>query len=121
MAQIQKSQGRCYELAAKAMIDEPGAERFTLVHGSVFSLSVGRQIRHAWIEVNDGRIYEVDEDIYEPANQYLARRRAVAHYRYSRLEAWRLIRVTGHSGPWTDDERRDTKRKTKRWRPKPSS
>jgi hypothetical protein len=116
LAKIQNRQGRCYELAIKAMLDEQGAERFTLVHGSVFSRLVGRQIRHAWIEVGDGCIYAIDEDTYEPADQYMTRCRAVAHYRYSQLEASRLVAVTGHSGPWTNEERRDIKHKAKGWR-----
>jgi hypothetical protein len=55
--------GRCFELAIKAVHEEPGADRFTLVHGT-FALASERY-PHAWIELGDGRIYDAVTDTYE--------------------------------------------------------
>jgi hypothetical protein len=68
LKRIRKRHHRCYELALKVMLDEPEADRFTLVHGTYV---VGGVLRtgHAWIELDDGRIYDVVSDNYEPADQ----------------------------------------------------
>jgi hypothetical protein len=105
LKRIRKRQHRCFELALKAMLDEPGADRFTLVHGSVAPASL--RYEHAWIELGDGRIYDAVTDTYEPTDQFMAENRAVVEYRYSRLEACRVCGVAHVWGPWTDDERRD--------------
>jgi hypothetical protein len=34
LQRIKRRHGRCYELAARAITEEPGAEQFTLVHGT---------------------------------------------------------------------------------------
>ena len=91
-----------------AMIKEPGADRFTLVHGSILRPSQTEndmRVRHAWIELNDGRIYDPVEDSYEPADQYMAKNRAVVEHRYSRSEAVRIVLEAKHYGPWTDPDR----------------
>ncbi len=33
LSRVRKRKGRCYELAFKVMLKEPGAEQFTLIHG----------------------------------------------------------------------------------------
>jgi hypothetical protein len=86
------------------MLDEPEADHFTLVHGTYVLAGVLRT-DHAWIELDDGRIYDAVKDSYEPADQYMARNEAVIDNRYSRLEMYRLFSVSGNVGPWTDDER----------------
>jgi hypothetical protein len=105
-----KRQGCCYELAMRVMTDQPGAERFTLVHGSVVTASYGPSIRidHAWIELPDGRIFEPGTKTYGPLPH------AVANHRYSRLEACRIAVATGHYGPWTDSERQQGERGERR-------
>ena len=105
LKRIRKRQHRCFELAMKAMLDEPGADRFTLVHGNVAPGSL--RYAHAWIELGDGCIYDAVTDTYEPTDQFMAKNRAVVEHRYSRLEACLVCGVAHVWGPWTDDERRD--------------
>jgi hypothetical protein len=84
------------------MLWEPGAERFTLVHGRVRQMKgCGDWIDHAWIDLNDGRVYDVVHDEYIPADEYAASCGAVADRRYSREAAMRRIMMRrGHAGPW---------------------
>jgi len=103
LVRITKRQGRCYELACNVMLDEPGAKRFTLVHGNIFN--VWGRIDHAWIEVGNGLIYDPTHNRYETAAEFMIRNRAEVHARYSQREADRLVSVTGNVGPWTDIER----------------
>jgi len=56
LAKIRKRLSRCYELAAKAMLYEPGADQWVLVHGSGVNPDHGVRLHHAWIELNDGRV-----------------------------------------------------------------
>jgi hypothetical protein len=107
MKSPRKREGRCYELALRVMLN-PEAETWTLVHGSVVSLSYDppSRIGHAWIELPDGRIYDPASDRYEAAEKWQAH--AIIDQRYSRVEACRIFTVTGcHCGPWTDAERAD--------------
>jgi hypothetical protein len=89
------------------MFKEPGADRFTLVHGSIVRPGRDMRVRHAWIELSedDGRIYDPVEDSYEPADQYMATNRALVEHRYSRSEAIRIFLEANHYGPWTDPDR----------------
>jgi hypothetical protein len=83
LKRVRKRQKRCYELAWRAMDEEPGAEKFTLCHG------IGpRHLRvpHAWIETGDGRVYDPVDNAYTPIEDYTG----VAEHRYSHREALRL-------------------------------
>jgi hypothetical protein len=123
---LRKRQGRCYELAGRAMLDEGESDAWMLVHGRL-SLAVvlgkagtltgrvcARQKQlmeqgwydHAWIELDDGRIYDPVLNSYMPTDQYVAKWRAVVDHRYSYKEFIDLVNVSHNSGPWTDDERR---------------
>jgi len=112
LARIRKRHGRCYELAVHAMIYESESDQWTLVHGRLdLSIALGRTglkgwYDHAWIELDDGRIYDPVHNDYTPATIYIAKWRAVVDHRYSRREMSCLISTTRNSGPWTDDERR---------------
>jgi hypothetical protein len=94
--------GRCYELAHLVMQRAPGAERFSLVHGRVAQIKGNKDvlIPHAWIELNDGRMYDPVKDKYLPVDEYAAVRHAVVERRYSRDEAMRMAATQGHWGPW---------------------
>jgi hypothetical protein len=92
LKRIRNRAKRCYELAFKVMLEEPGAEKFTLVHGRRYRLG----IPHAWIETGDGRIYDVVDDHYYRPDEYpcsIERRYTQAEARLAMLESW-------HSGPW---------------------
>jgi len=136
LARIRKRQGRCYELAAIAMLRESDSDRWKLVHGrlslgimlsgvdhpaDVFDLTWERArpeqrtnllygwLDHAWVELDDGRVYDSTLNDYWRADHYLARWGAVVDHRYTRAEMIRLYNVARHTGPWTDDERRKAK------------
>ena len=94
LKRIRKRQGRCYELAYRAMLYETGAEKFTLVHGTIRDW-----IGHAWIELGDGRVYDPVLNTYFLAVEYIAAMRAVAERRYNHIEAMRMAKH-GNSGPW---------------------
>jgi hypothetical protein len=102
LARVRKRAGRCFELAWRVMAYEPGAERFTLVHGGILqhrTLSEN-MIAHAWIELDDGRVYDPVTNKYMPTGEYAARRRAVVERRYDQREAMRAsVEAGGHYGP----------------------
>jgi hypothetical protein len=94
---VRNRQGRCYELAYDVMLFEPGAERFTLVHGWMRRLT--DWIAHAWIETGAGTVYEPVGNRYYTDAEFAARM-PVVERRYSKAEAVRLSLETHHSGPW---------------------
>ena|ERR1039458_1250582 len=100
-ANDRKRQGRCYELALRVMLHEPSAERLTLVHGRISQIKNDDYlIDHAWIELNDGRIYDPVLDKHTPQDEYVRTRGAVIERQYPRAEAIRVAVKTGHYGPW---------------------
>jgi hypothetical protein len=105
LARIRKRLSRCYELAAKVMLYEPEADQWVLVHGSSVNPDLGVRIRHAWIELDDGRVYHADTDVYEPTDWFMTHYQVQVEHHYSRPEAVRLMASTRNYGPWTDDER----------------
>jgi hypothetical protein len=142
LKRVRKTGGRCYELAGKIMLNEPGAERFTLVHGRLDrSPSADRwpaaaltpmttammenainlpnadadaavigwprvpRVHHAWIDLNDGRVFCTTWKKYAPADEYARRWGAVADRRYTQAEAVKLMLASGHFGPWDKTKR----------------
>ena len=92
---------RCYELNWIAMLNEPGAENFRLVHGYTrFGID------HSWIEIGDGRIYEADLDRYSTAAEFEAENEPVVERRYTHQQAMLLGSETGNYGPWHEPEHR---------------
>lgn len=98
LARVRSRRHRCYELTFKAMLKEPGAEKFTLVHGYVHI--DGQPVAHAWIETGDGMIYDTLLDRHIAWADYAAERDAVIERRYDRMEAVRMVRDTKNHGPW---------------------
>lgn len=105
MARARKRDGRCYELALKHMLHEPDAERWTLVHGRVWRGIPGELIDHAWIETDDGQVYDPVKNAYMPRRQYHSMRRAVDVRRYTKQEAMALCAEAKHFGPWQPEEK----------------
>jgi hypothetical protein len=106
LTRVRKRVKSCYELASIAMIKEADAAGLTLVHGSVVMIDAKDwRYDHAWIETDDGQIYDPANHSYQPAAQYTATHHAVAAHRYTRIETARLMSLTRHHGPWTDAER----------------
>lgn len=98
IARVRNRGGRCYELALRVMMDEPGAAKFTLIHGRISQFENGPLIGHAWIVRPDGTTY--DPVLDEPFPKWRDEQ-AIADHRYTRLQAARLSVTQGHSGPWT--------------------
>jgi hypothetical protein len=94
LRRIRNRRHRCFELAFKVMMEEPEAERLTLVHGYRYN----KCIDHAWVETDDGRVYDVVEGIYyDSIKTYTG---GVAVRRYSQLEAAQASIKDWTSGPW---------------------
>jgi hypothetical protein len=94
---------RCYELAYKATYEESAAEKFKLVHGQTgFGPDDRFAFRgHAWIELDDGTIYDVVDDRTYTMGEYIERYSIVEiDDRYTRRQAIRLGARTGYWGPW---------------------
>jgi hypothetical protein len=97
LARVRKRNGRCYELAFRVMLDEPGADGFTLIHGRVGPAMIG----HAWIDLNDGRVYDPVRDSYVQGEGYAAfMGGAVVEQRYTKHEAMQASLDARHYGPW---------------------
>ena len=105
MRRIRKRQGRCYELAARVMLNEDGSETFTLVHGVVSSGFAWRRVGHAWIELPDGKVYEPVLNEYMTKAGFDSRAKPSECQRYAYMQAMKLLGHTGTFGPWTDSER----------------
>ena len=90
---------RCFELAFLAMMREPAAEKFTLVHGTIRSAHFGSVV-HAWIEIGDGRIWDPVTDVYMPTDEYLKKHGAVVERRYTRAEAARMQAANPRCALW---------------------
>ena len=90
-----KRQGRCYELAGKAMLKREG---WKLAHGTVRGRE-GERIGHAWLE-RDDMVYDavLDREIDELS--YLARFHAERQAIYSQEEAAVTMLQHKHWGPW---------------------
>ena len=104
LARIRKRDGRWYELTLTAMLLEPDADRWTLVHGRVWR-GLPELIDNAWIELDDGRVYDPVKNVYMPGGQYRSMRRAVGVRRYTKQQAMDLCARTGHYGPWGPEEK----------------
>jgi hypothetical protein len=100
LSRVRNRTHRCYELSFKAMLYEPAAENFTLVHGARHIAGV-HWTGHAWIETNDGRVYDAVKNTYTPTTEYMAS--AVAACRYTKAQAMEHCLSSRHCGPWHDD------------------
>lgn len=89
--------GRCYELNARKVAFE-GMEG-DLVQGSIQGFGNPR-IGHAWVELDDGRVYDAVLDRYFTQEAWVAFASPVEDARFSRTEAMIQAAKTGHWGPW---------------------
>jgi hypothetical protein len=90
-------QGRCYELALHAILNEPGAEYFILVHGRIHDAAHNRVIAHAWLEIGSS-VYDVVMDGYFSMTDYMTI--AVAEARYDHGQALDMFAKYQCWGPW---------------------
>jgi hypothetical protein len=100
LKRVRKRKGRCFELALKAMMDEPAEADLRLVHGTV-RMVTGERMTHAWLLLPDGRIYDVVLDRYfESERAFVDFGEAIVDRIYTVLEAAKAVIDSGHSGPW---------------------
>lgn len=118
--------GRCYELAAKGiqgwwMLREGGLVSrellgtnslpvsgspapTSLVHGTWHGPNAAERIAHAWLVLDDGRVWEpVTSLICDPV-LFEAYTRAVPTRTYTEKQARVHMLRSGHFGPWHEDE-----------------
>jgi len=102
---VHRRHGRCYELSAKYVTMHD--EHATLVHGTIFNrhraaLDDGPPTAHAWVELQDGRIFDPVDDFWVTPEEYESYRAPEPLARYTREEAARLIGSTRSWGPWDE-------------------
>lgn len=96
-------EGLCFELAWRHITEQ---DEGTLVHGKVWSGTLGRMIDHAWVVTETGWVYE------PVSNRYFRKAKLYKTYKmreidtYTPTEARKITLETKHYGPWTDEERR---------------
>src|SRR5262245_40265549 len=102
LARVRRRQGRAYELAAKAMTEEEGAETWLLVHGTVWNGYLGLRMGHAWIELGGhGHVYDPVFNKYFDSREYVARYAAVPLLKYTKKEVVeRILAPRSTYGPW---------------------
>ncbi len=93
-----KRDGRCYELAAKSLLELPADTPWRLVHGTVIG-SDGERFGHAWLE-SEREVFDPVINTTLPAVIYRARFRAEGGTSYSFDEAARRVLAGGLWGPW---------------------
>jgi hypothetical protein len=101
LSQVRNRNHRCYELCFKAMLYEPAAGNFTLVHGARYIAGI-LWAGHAWIETNDGQVYDAVDNAYTPASEYMAS--VIAECRYTKMQAMNHCVSSNHYGPWHDGD-----------------
>jgi hypothetical protein len=90
-----RRQHRCYELCGKILLDNPD---WFLVHGTVSVC--GMDVFHAWLEHDEGWVFDAVSNESQSADAYYQHRRAVSLNRYRFQEAAPLLLSNGHWGPW---------------------
>jgi len=102
--------GNCYELAAKGLllmgegslllskIDLPRPSH--LVHGSWHGQGAPARIKHAWVVLSDGRIWEPITALIYDADKFNTYCRTEKIAVYSRGEAQHQMFEHRHWGPW---------------------
>lgn len=93
--------GRCYELAAFALVFGSAPADAVLVHGSIDGGTELGRFGHAWLRLADGRIWEPKGATVYPA-EWMEWADARVEVEYTRAEARRMILTHDHWGSWHD-------------------
>lgn len=101
--------GRCYELAAKAFIPSPGLGNpggvprpKRLVHGSWHGPDAPARIKHAWVILEDGRIWEPITALICDPDKFSTYCRTEMTWIYSGEAVSRRLIKHRHYGPWSE-------------------
>jgi hypothetical protein len=95
---VSSAKSNCYQFAADFVLKNP---EYLLVHGVVSNVTLS-DVPHAWVK-KGSKIYHVEDDKWYDLPEW--EKRAVEQKVYTYEEVAQLIAFTGHSGPWTEDER----------------
>ncbi len=88
--------GQCYVLSGRYVSSHPGS---TLVHGSIEGMGNPR-IGHAWVELEDGQIFDpIVNQTFDPY-VYNAFFKAIIDNKYTFSDTLKITVSTGHWGPW---------------------
>ncbi|GAI64779.1 unnamed protein product [marine sediment metagenome] len=94
--------GTCYEDAWRFLIKQEEGE---LVHGTVWSEGGERTVKHAWVELPTGYVWEPQTGDYYPAMLFQQLFIPLDEHRYTVEEAAIMAARTGNHGPWTEEEK----------------
>jgi hypothetical protein len=95
---VRNRKGRCYELAARGILETGDGKNWTLVHGTI-TASDGI-VGHAWLE-QAGWAYDPVLDRLSQVSTYRMMRGAKTKRRYSAPEAAGMMVQHKSFGPWT--------------------
>jgi hypothetical protein len=101
--------GHCYRLAASAFIhshdDRPAGypEPITLVHGSWHGPGAPDRIDHAWVLLDDGRVWEPITACIFDRERFYSYTRAEDTMHYQGVVALMNMLQHEHFGPWDDE------------------
>lgn len=93
---------RCFELAGYAIVFGDAPEGSRLVHGSWHGPKAERRIRHAWLELPDGLIWEPIRAVIHQADEFRSWARMWDEVSYTKSQAQNACQAFGHYGPWTE-------------------
>lgn len=93
--------GTCYEDAWRYLIRE--GEGY-LIHGSVQLTKEGARVKHAWVELPTGYVWEpqTGQHLTHEGFQMFS---PMEEHRYTVEEAAIMVARVGKHGPWTDEQR----------------
>lgn len=94
------SQERCYEIAYKALTDEP-EPGLLLVHGTI--VQIHARIGHAWLILPDGRVYDPVLNRCFSGREYVGRFEAIPECTYTLEQAAQAALHHRHLGPWAEN------------------
>lgn len=94
--------GTCYRDAWRFLIKEEEGE---LVHGTVWSEGGERTVKHAWVDLPTGYVWEPQTEKYYSAMGFQQSFIPLDEHRYTVEEAAIMVARTGNHGPWTDEEK----------------
>ena len=102
---VRTRQTRCYELAGRGMLDAPDDCLWILVHGRVNTMNGQSRIGHAWHEhPESGLVYDPVFNTTTPKAEYYEGLRAEVVAVFTRAQALEQMVLTGHWGPWRNEQ-----------------
>jgi hypothetical protein len=92
--------GRCFELSGSYLFSYPA---HTLVHGTINSQI--SPVAHAWIESENGFVYDLVDNQEYPIEEYYQKKQAEKFITYSVKEAAKNMVESMSYGPWDENYR----------------